>query len=109
MCRNWGVADIPRSRVEYTLWSRRPIGRAHASMDRKGRRILATNLKALRDLHAMTQEDLAGAAQIDRSYISMIEHRKYAASIDMIEKIAAAFQLGKIGRASCRERVCRYV
>src|SRR3546814_4624214 len=63
-------------------------------MDRKGRRILATNLKALRDLHAMTQEDLAGAAQIDRSYISMIEHRKYAASIDMIEKIAAAFQLG---------------
>src|SRR3546814_8383983 len=63
-------------------------------MDRKGRRILATNLKALRDLHAMTQEDLAGAAQIDRSYISMIEHRKYEASIDMIEKITAAFQLG---------------
>src|SRR3546814_15566179 len=88
-------------------------------MDRKGRRILATNLKALRDLHAITQEDLAGAAQIDRSYISMIEHRKYAASIDMIEKIAAAFQLGidevlkadiaetarvRLGKSSIRER-----
>src|SRR3546814_6906641 len=64
---NWRVAYIPRCRVEYILWSRRPIGRGPASMDRKGRTILAKNLKALRDLHAMTQEDLAGAAQIDRS------------------------------------------
>src|SRR3546814_7884264 len=90
---NWRVAYIPRCRVEYILWSRRPIGRGPASMDRKGRTILAKNLKALRDLHAMTQEDLAGAAQIDRSYISMIENVKFAASVDMIEKIAAAFQL----------------
>ncbi|MGV7120831.1 helix-turn-helix transcriptional regulator [Sphingopyxis sp. 550A] len=51
-------------------------------------------MKELRDLHAMTQEDLAGAAQIDRSSISMIERGKFAASIDMIEKIAAAFQVG---------------
>src|SRR3546814_15604328 len=83
---NWRVAYIPRCRVEYILWSRRPIGRGPASMDRKGRTILAKNLKALRDLHAMTQEDLAGEAQIDRRYISM-----------------------KIGRASGRERVCPYV
>lgn len=62
-------------------------------MDRRGRQILADNLIALRGLHAMTQEDLAGAAQIDRSSISMIEHRKFAASVDMIEKIAAAFQV----------------
>lgn len=62
-------------------------------MDRKGRNILATNVKALRELHAMTQEDLAGAAQIDRSYVSFIEHRKFSASIDMIERIAGAFQL----------------
>src|SRR3546814_12829245 len=53
---NWRVAYIPRCRVEYILWSRRPIGRGPASMDRKGRTILAKNLKALRDLHAMTQE-----------------------------------------------------
>ncbi|HEX2814598.1 MAG TPA: helix-turn-helix transcriptional regulator [Sphingopyxis sp.] len=51
-------------------------------------------MKELRDLHAMTQEDLAGAAQIDRSSISMIERGKFAASVDMIEKIAAAFQVG---------------
>lgn len=63
-------------------------------MSCRGRQILADNLKELRDLHAMTQEDLAGAAQIDRSSISMIERRKFAASVDMIEKIAAAFQVG---------------
>lgn len=63
-------------------------------MTRRGRKILADNLKELRDLHAMTQEDLAGAAQIDRSSISMIERGKFAASVDMIEKIAAAFEVG---------------
>lgn len=63
-------------------------------MNCRGRQILADNLKELRDLHEMTQEDLAGAAQIDRSSISMIERRKFAASVDMIEKIAAAFQVG---------------
>lgn len=63
-------------------------------MDRRGRQILADNLKELRELHAMTQEDLAGTAQIDRSSISMIERGKFAASVDMIEKIAAAFQVG---------------
>lgn len=63
-------------------------------MKRPGREILATNMKELRVLHDMTQEDLAGIAQIDRSYVSFVEHGKYAASIDMIEKIAAAFQVG---------------
>lgn len=42
----------------------------------------------------MTQEDIAGAAQIDRSYVSMIETRKYAATVDMLDKIAAVFHLG---------------
>lgn len=63
-------------------------------MDRHGRTILAKNLKALRDAFHMTQEDVAGAAQIDRSYVSLIETRKYAATVDMLDKIAPVFQLG---------------
>ncbi|HMO74400.1 MAG TPA: helix-turn-helix transcriptional regulator [Sphingopyxis sp.] len=63
-------------------------------MDHQGRTILAKNLKELRALHGMTQEDLAGAAEIDRSYVSMMENRKFAASIDMIEKIAGALHVG---------------
>src|SRR3546814_7788445 len=62
-------------------------------MNRHGREILAANMKALRALHGMTQEDVAGIAEIDRSYVSYVETLKYAASIDMIEKIAVAFQL----------------
>jgi transcriptional regulator with XRE-family HTH domain len=62
-------------------------------MEHRGRTILAKNLKALREAHGMTQEDLAGAAQIDRSYVSQIESSKYAASVDMLDKIAPVFQL----------------
>ena len=62
-------------------------------MDHRGRTILAKNLKALREAHGMTQEDVAGAAQIDRSYVSQIESSKYAATVDMLDKIAPVFQL----------------
>jgi len=63
-------------------------------MDRQGRTILARNLKLLRDAFGMTQEDVAGAAQIDRSYVSLIETKKYAATVDMLDKIAPVFHLG---------------
>jgi len=36
----------------------------------------------------MSQEDLAGAAQIDRSYVSLIENEHFSISVDQIEKIA---------------------
>ncbi len=39
----------------------------------------------------MTQEDVAGAAEIDRSYISEIENARFSASIDLVEKLAEAF------------------
>lgn len=38
----------------------------------------------------MTQEDLAGAAEIDRSYLSEIESGKKNISIKMLKKLAAA-------------------
>ena len=62
-------------------------------MDHEGRAILAKNLKGLRSLHAMTQEDLAGAAQIDRTYLSLVENKRYAATVDMLDKIAPVFDL----------------
>lgn len=63
-------------------------------MDNQGRATLAKNLKLLRDAFGMTQEDVAGAAQIDRSYVSLIETKKYAATVDMLDKIAPVFHLG---------------
>ena len=41
----------------------------------------------------MSREDLAHTADIDRSYISELELGRSAASVDMIEKIAIAFNV----------------
>jgi transcriptional regulator with XRE-family HTH domain len=55
------------------------------------RSLFARNVRALRAARGMSQEDLAGAAQIDRSYISLIENAHFSISLDQIEKIADAF------------------
>lgn len=38
----------------------------------------------------MSQEALADAAGIDRTYVSALERRRYAASVDTIERLASA-------------------
>lgn len=54
------------------------------------REVLAANLRRLRQDRGMSQEELAHAADIDRTYISSLERARYAASIDMLERLAAA-------------------
>lgn len=54
------------------------------------RATLASNLKALRYQREFSQEDLAAAANIDRTYVSALERAKYAASVDMLERLAKA-------------------
>lgn len=56
-----------------------------------GRKLIAKNVRALRATKGMSQEDLAGAAEMDRSYVSLIENEHYSISIDQIEKLADAF------------------
>lgn len=58
-----------------------------------GRKILAKNMKRLRRERGVSQEDLAHAAEIDRTYVSALERCIYAASIDVIDKIAAALSV----------------
>lgn len=38
----------------------------------------------------MSQEELAHRAHINRNYVGMLEREEYAASIDMLEKLALA-------------------
>lgn len=57
-------------------------------MKGEARRLLSRNLRALRTRHGLTQEDLAAAAEVDRSYISEIENERFSASADLIEKLA---------------------
>lgn len=56
----------------------------------QAREILANNLRARRSLRGLSQEALADLAGIDRTYVSSLERMRYSASIDMLERLAAA-------------------
>ena len=49
---------------------------------------LARNLKTLRASRGLSQEALADAAGIDRTYVSALERRKYSLSIDRLDSLA---------------------
>lgn len=54
------------------------------------RRIFARNLRRLRAEKGLSQEALADAAEIDRTYVSALERELYSASLDTIQKLAEA-------------------
>jgi transcriptional regulator with XRE-family HTH domain len=54
------------------------------------RETFATNLRVLRHERKLSQEALADEAGIDRTYVSALERSVFSASLDMIEKLAAA-------------------
>jgi len=51
------------------------------------------NVRNLRNSKGLSQEQLALAAEVDRSYISEIELAKNSASIDVLERIANALDV----------------
>jgi len=57
------------------------------------RRILAVNLRRLRKEAGVSQEELADRAEIDRTYISALEREVYAASIDVLDRLAKALRV----------------
>jgi transcriptional regulator with XRE-family HTH domain len=61
--------------------------------EHSARRLLAENLRVLRLLRGWSQEDLAQAARIDRSYVGGIERAQRNVSIDHLERLALAFEL----------------
>jgi len=52
------------------------------------RRILAENVRGLRNQRGLSQEELAAAANFDRTYVSSIERERYSLSIDKLEMLA---------------------
>ncbi len=54
---------------------------------------IGQRIKELRELSAMSQKDLAYAADLDRSYIASIENGQRNVSIVNIEKISAALNV----------------
>ncbi len=57
------------------------------------RKTFATNLKKYRKAKGLSQEDLAHQAELDRTYISALERCVYAASIDVVGKIAVVLEI----------------
>lgn len=54
------------------------------------REALADNLRRYRQELGLSQEELAHRAEIDRTYISALERCVYAASIDVVDRLATA-------------------
>lgn len=54
------------------------------------REVLADNLRRYRQERGLSQEELAHRAEIDRTYISALERCVYAASIDVVDRLATA-------------------
>lgn len=60
-------------------------------MKGQARKIIGENVRLLREAKGMSQEDLAGITQIDRSYISEVENERKSISADKVEILAIAF------------------
>ena len=50
--------------------------------------MFAINLRRLRQAAGLSQEELAHRAEIDRTYISALERSRYAAGIDVVDRLA---------------------
>ena len=57
------------------------------------REALAQNLRAYRHARGLSQEELAHRADLDRTYISALERSVYAASIDVLDRIAKVLEI----------------
>jgi transcriptional regulator with XRE-family HTH domain len=74
------------------------------------REVVARNLRRLRRLKALSQEELADRAGINRNYVGMLEREENAATVDMLEKLANVLEVDPIElfkrpvRAGARKR-----
>lgn len=57
------------------------------------RAVFARNLRRLRQSQNLSQEELAHRANISANYISLLENADYAATLDMVERLAEALSV----------------
>ena len=60
------------------------------------REVVAINLRRLRQMRDLSQEEIADRAGINRNYVGMLEREEHAATIDMLEKLAAVLDADPI-------------
>ena len=59
------------------------------------REVLAINVRRFRLARGWSQEELAARTSIDRTYVSSIERRRYAASVDKLQELARALKVSE--------------
>ena len=59
----------------------------------KLRGVVAKNLRRLRQAKGLSQEELADRADINRNYVGLLEREEHAATVDMLEKLAAVLEV----------------
>jgi len=77
-------------------------------MSQSARQTLARNIRLCRLLRGLSQEQLAGRAGLDRSYVGAIERAERNPGIDTIAKLADALELSiteLLGELDLREQV----
>ena len=57
------------------------------------RRIVAQNLRRLRQDRGLTQEELAGQAGLNRNYVGMVERAENSPTVDTLEALAKALKI----------------
>ncbi len=57
---------------------------------------VAQNIQDLRRSRGLSQEDLAHRADVSRGYMGKIENARFAASLDLIERIARALNVDPV-------------
>jgi transcriptional regulator with XRE-family HTH domain len=57
------------------------------------REILAANLRRRRQQQGLSQEELAYRANVDRTYVSALERGVYAATVDVLDRLARALDV----------------
>ena len=57
------------------------------------RRIVAQNLRRLRQDRGLSQEELAGQAELNRNYVDMIEREENAPTVDTLEVLAKVLKV----------------
>lgn len=60
------------------------------------RRVFAKNLRRIRNLQGLSQEDLALKSGLHRTYIGSVERRERNISIDNMERLADALSVSLI-------------
>ncbi|MBS3025026.1 helix-turn-helix domain-containing protein [Acidiphilium multivorum] len=60
------------------------------------REILGRNVRRLRVERRLSQEELAHLAKMNRNYVGMIERKESAATVDIIERLAAALDVSPV-------------